>query len=373
MTVEYAGSQFLDPRILDISRQQSENSSEYARIQAFDANSSPQHLSRDVDQAVRPQNEPSSYGSALEGAPSTPTNLSRSRPLLNPLARPFYPPPTLETPPTHGSLEIAHHRMLAATQAIPLQPYQYHQLQAIAHSSPQQNGAWNSNTLGSPFNPHMGSGSEIQPASQFNFGPYFQQANDRALGPLPAIAMFQGEDQAAHDAGNGITLLPSAENVARVPGNQDPFQAMQQWNRTTYQGPVAAPSHPQLPPTPASSGRRRRVGSVAVSTQTGTGTFQCNGCTRTFTKKHLRAHHQRWHEKSFKCGVCDKPFTVDKDRRRHFKAIHTTDEKHLFCNIMGCKYSHVGFHRMDHLKRHNQRVHPGNPWTPPATASNAGG
>lgn len=120
------------------------------------------------------------------------------------------------------------------------------------------------------------------------------------------------------------------------------------------------------PPTPISDRRFSRRSSLATTTATGS-SHSCpsEGCERTFPSPSALAHHQRYHDGARKhvCSICANRFLFLKDLKRHFR-IHG-QERHIFCNIAGCKYQHEGFYRKDHLKRH-MKTHL---LAPPATPS----
>ena len=161
-----------------------------------------------------------------------------------------------------------------------------------------------------------------------------QSVNELEIAPLRSL--FEELDRFPKDADHSITDQP------------------------TLGPPLVFHSQLRLPPPLPSRTRRRRVGSVVGSTQTNNRTFQCYMCQKPFEKRHLLNKHQRLHERTQICEVCGNDFAAAKDLRRHFEARHTQNQKRFFCNILGCKDNHTGFPRMDHLRRHNERVHPGN-------------
>lgn len=83
-------------------------------------------------------------------------------------------------------------------------------------------------------------------------------------------------------------------------------------------------------------------------------------CGKEFTTLTKWNHHTRYHNPSARdkpCSLCDKTFIFEKDLKRHVRSVHSK-ERHLLCNVIGCKYHTRGFARSDHLKRH-LRTHRG--------------
>lgn len=172
------------------------------------------------------------------------------------------------------------------------------------------------------------------------------------------------------------STLVSTENVSMIPANPRSHESMDWWTQGTYQVMPNPPSRHIAPPTPTPSGRHRRRASRASSTgsvSTSSPMLSCDKCCKLFEKRHKLNHHYRWHEDpTHTCEECGKKFVAKKDLRRHQK-IHKKEERHLFCNIMGCKYEHVGFQRKDHLKRHLEKKHGGGLLSPSIISSPAGG
>ena len=172
---------------------------------------------------------------------------------------------------------------------------------------------------------------------------------------------------------NGNATI-SSESLSRLPVNRHSNETMGQWNRETFQIVGAIPLQGQAPPTPTPSGRHGRRPSRAPSvTSTQAIAFICDICHKGFDKWHKLNHHSRWHDDpTHICESCGKRFVARKDLRRHEKT-HKKEERHLFCNIMGCKYHQRGFQRPDHLKRHIERMHRGSLLSQSPTSSFAGG
>ncbi|KAK5111496.1 hypothetical protein LTR85_011843 [Meristemomyces frigidus] len=165
-------------------------------------------------------------------------------------------------------------------------------------------------------------------------------------------------------------------DVAALPGMQMPGAAPQRWlpvppeSQSVGSWDVGPESPLQrmrpAPPTP-SSDRRRFSRRSSLATTTSSHTCPTEGCGNSFPTASGLAHHQRYHDgpRNHVCSICDKGFLFPKDLKRHMKT--HSKERHLFCNIAGCKSQHRGFYRNDHYTRH-MRTH-GSSIASPATPS----
>jgi len=99
-----------------------------------------------------------------------------------------------------------------------------------------------------------------------------------------------------------------------------------------------------------------------VAAQSAT-TFECNECSKTFSKRHLLNKHMKKHFPPFQCDDCGKAFQFRKDLRRHCEALHLETVEGatvLFCPFPECKFSaerSAGSTRRDNLNRHIQTRH----------------
>jgi hypothetical protein len=169
---EFTGSQFnhhlnvpIDPRLYQPDQNEPGNQVHYAQFN--------QEFERDVEQAVRPQDDPNQWPASLENVPITPTNLSAAGSSLNPRATPFHPQPLPETTHPNDSTEVFEHPELGGTQSFT--PYyawpnqvrgrQFNPLQYQQWPNPptlfnidqltQQDNVGNSPVLLSPFAPRL--------------------------------------------------------------------------------------------------------------------------------------------------------------------------------------------------------------------------
>ncbi|KAE9373622.1 hypothetical protein N431DRAFT_311516, partial [Stipitochalara longipes BDJ] len=84
--------------------------------------------------------------------------------------------------------------------------------------------------------------------------------------------------------------------------------------------------------------------------------FNCNHCSKHFTRSHTLAEHTRTHkgERPFGCSRCTKRFTRLKDRNRH-QLLHSGEKKFICKGTsdtgqqLGC---HSSFAREDGLLSH---------------------
>jgi hypothetical protein len=385
---EYTGSQFhhnpglqIDPGPSDCHQTQDENYTGHTQFYGFDSRTSTRQFEFDVERALRPQNSQFQWHAPLETAPTTPNDLSNAASTLNPLAAPFQPQMFPQAPIRNSFTNDFQHQpdVLAPTTAS--QYFWNNQLDQFGRPI-HQNQQWVLATplrldqsmrndppealygLQTPFTPRQPTAFHTRSETGI------RGANLNSIEEIMGSAEAPGENQHFPNPNSAAAMTISSENVARVPMNRNILRDTYQWNQDTYQGPVAQSTQPQYPPTPATSGRNRR--GASVSTQPGQ-IYQCDLCPKWFGRRHALNHHRRWHQRGFACDLCDKTFSAAKDLRRHFRAKHDRVEKHLFCNILGCKFRQEGFHRLDHLKRHHERKHPDYPWSPPATSSFGGG
>ena len=160
-------------------------------------------------------------------------------------------------------------------------------------------------------------------------------------------------------------------NVPTTPIVKPPSgDSMANWNRTVYNlGDRTRSKTTANRPRISSEGHRR---TTSVTPSASAHSMSCEACGKGFDKEHELNHHIRWHgDRMHLCSRCGKAFVAAKDMHRHEK-IHDKASRHLLCNIMGCRYGHIGFARKDHLKRHIEKRHPGNLLSPPDSSSFAG-
>lgn len=142
-----------------------------------------------------------------------------------------------------------------------------------------------------------------------------------------------------------------------------------EWNSRSYNPGDRTRTDSLAPlPTPTRKPRGRSRAASSASALT------CETCDRKFGKQHELDHHRRIHgNRKHVCPIsgCPRDFVFHKDLVRHMNTHNK--ERHIFCNILGCKYREKGFGRVDHLKRHNEKKHPGNPLPTPSTTSFGGG
>ena len=384
---EYTGSQFhhdpglqIDPALLNNNHAQDENQNDFAQFYGFDNRTTTQQFEFDVEQALHPQASRLQWHASLGNASITPTNLSNAASTLNPRATPFRPQTLPQTPIRNSSTNQFQHQPWFPTPTTPSQHVlgnQLHQLdsridwdhQWVQFTPLRFDPSMRPNDPATPFGPHTPFTPRHLTALHTTNETGTHDANLDSIEQIIASGAVQGQNQPFPSPGSTAAMTISSKNVARLPMNRNVLRDMRQWNQNTYQGPVAQSTQPQFPPTPATSSRHRRGGSV--STQPGQ-SYQCDLCSKSFGRRHELNHHKRWHQRDFVCELCDHGFSAAKDLRRHFAAKHKRTEKHLFCNILGCKFRQEGFHRLDHLKRHHERKHPEYPWSPPATTSFGG-
>jgi transcription factor CRZ1 len=102
-------------------------------------------------------------------------------------------------------------------------------------------------------------------------------------------------------------------------------------------------------PTPSSSADSKRI-------QKHPANYQCNLCTKRFTRAYNLRSHLRTHtdERPFVCTVCGKAFARQHDRKRH-EGLHTGEKKYVCAGTLmtgqgwGCNRR---FARADALGRH---------------------
>lgn len=382
---QYTGFQFyddpefpIDPRLLDNHQTQGNHHLDCTQFNDFNDAPSTQEFDFDVEQAVQSQSSQLQSFDPLETLPTTPTNLSPRTSSLNPRALPFRPQQFPDTLPRNSSDGHFGHQHPSGAPVVPYQHAEGNHALRCALLAGRERGPGPSTP--SHRRSLMGRlNTEDMPASQTPVAPRrlyasvlgTQDANLSPGGRMLAYEAAPDGSWSQPDPNSVTTNAISSANVARLPMEPNTFGQMYQWNQDTYQGPALQSPYTQFPPTPSASGRGRSGRGGSVSTQAGN--HRCDVCQKTLSTRHELNHHKRWHEKGFACELCDKVFSAAKDLRRHFAAKHNRAERHLFCNILGCKFRQKGFHRLDHLKRHHERKHSEYPWSPPATSSFGGG
>ena len=391
-----AGSQFddsthIDPQIILLSREQL--ASRFNHEQHFHPTSDPSIPNSDRGVGQSSPSSPSGYNwhNSLPNRPATPVNGNAFGSHRLPFQRPAFP----ATPPsTDNSLRSPQHRRLREIQASsqlrdstqrlraaygpPSRSWQHNNPYAVLDPdayTTQQDGD-DQLTSDDPFvqDGFVHTGNQFGMVQHNGFHPepnFFKNFNEPLHpGTSPPLPATNNQDASSE----GATII-SSENLSRLPANPPANEVLGRWNQDTYQIVGRIPPGP-APPSPAPSRRHNRRTSRASTTITMSSQahiFTCDKCHKSFEKRHKLNHHYRWHEDpTHVCEECGKGFVAKKDVKRHRK-IHNKEARHLFCNILGCKYRREGFCRMDHLKRHNERVHPGNPWPLSANPSIAGG
>lgn len=352
---------------------------------------SAQEFAREVEQAIHPQITPERHD-FLDEAQSALTNREIRSSSLNPRATPFYPPVSPNRSAHHEVFDANHNQTLLQQQNDLPHSNWNNQLQQFQpcfwrgeepecqpnqpglNVSEQQRGGLNANA--SPFFQHIAPDTEHRNAFLHAIPSQWQNVDPATIERLAAIAIARTSNQGPTHAEQDAAMTVTSENISRLQNEANSTRATTEWNQSSYQYPVEIPVQPQFPPTPASSSRHRRGGSVALSvssTRSGVQSCQCTECGQTFASRYKLNHHRRWHKKDFPCDLCEKAFSAQKDVNRHLKTVHKLGDKEYFCPITECHYHREGFYRLDHLKKHNQRMHPRNPWSPPATSSGGGG
>lgn len=375
MSFQHTGSQFdenIDPRLLDISAQQLGFTIDQTQLTSPTSNPLIQDFNRDLDDVFQTPTPRDQWQNTLPITPATPGNVdtlpahfeSNALPIRQ-QAIPVTPPSTIRTGPT-----LQHPRVREIQGR--LQQY---------GSSSYSAGAGASSTLDWRIdNPYalLASGVDISdivknpPTHNVSMtsmpsGHFHQPQFVPRLEPSPVIEnnMWHRSMDQSPRVGNRQTLNDQSNTVSMqklpmIPFNSPSEEALGRWNRDTFHLVGSIPPHNLRPSTPASTKAHRRRTSRAsstVSTSTYAPTFGCDKCHKVFEKRHQLNHHYRWHDDPMNtCEECGKKFVAKKDLRRH-KKIHNKEERHIFCNSIGCKYQHVGFQRQDHLKRHMERKH----------------
>jgi len=95
------------------------------------------------------------------------------------------------------------------------------------------------------------------------------------------------------------------------------------------------------------------------------GRFQCADCPKSYDRKCDLTKHAKCHYKSFRCHLCNKTFSLQKDLRRHQGSVHKEifKTKRFPCPYPECEFAAKPFPRNDNLTRHLKRIH-GGPVTP---------
>lgn len=329
MAVNYSGFQFGDV------------SNDHVHPALLENTTDAQKLTYDVEMTTEYDNLASeTQGTAFANAPPIPAwSLNSQAVAYEPMVQFGSDPPRrmtdlLKSEQTTNSAEYAP----ISSEGIVMDPAQYR-----GSAIPQMHQPYFYST-----NPY------ITPPVTGGFHGYFQ--GQTYAGPFSPSVVKSNPRQTDNPFDGSLGL--SATNVSALPTDTQPSDQAGVWYPKSYQQGDRIRSHRPAPPTTPTGSNRGRS---RASSPSSVSRLTCETCGSVFNKKHELDHHRRSHgDKAQVCTVCNKGFVFRKDLVRHI-VMHSKGERHMFCNVVGCKYHQRGFGRVDHLRRHMEKKHPGIP------------
>ncbi|XP_065085034.1 transcription factor grauzone-like isoform X1 [Ochlerotatus camptorhynchus] len=85
-------------------------------------------------------------------------------------------------------------------------------------------------------------------------------------------------------------------------------------------------------------------------------TLKCSMCPKMFSHKQLLNTHERYHNRSWHCEICDRRFICEAVLKQHHRSVHTKELNYV-CHICA-KTFHVYSSYRSHLQSHDERVKP---------------
>ncbi|XP_021693802.1 transcription factor grauzone [Aedes aegypti] len=83
-------------------------------------------------------------------------------------------------------------------------------------------------------------------------------------------------------------------------------------------------------------------------------TLKCSMCPKMFTHKRFLNIHERYHNRSWHCEICDKRFICEAVLKQHHKSIHTKELKYV-CHVCARTF-HIYSSYRSHLLTHDETV-----------------
>ncbi|XP_029733262.2 transcription factor grauzone [Aedes albopictus] len=83
-------------------------------------------------------------------------------------------------------------------------------------------------------------------------------------------------------------------------------------------------------------------------------TFKCSMCPKMFTHKKFLSIHERWHNRRWHCGICDRRFICEAILKQHHKSVHTKELNYV-CHVCA-KTFHIYSTYRSHLESHDETI-----------------